>query len=402
MSKKRRLVSDKFPEVDGSFPLIVPSFRKLVKLLAECAEGGVALDCTLTEYQECDAALGVYLDNFMNAMRLKELPAEPTGAVGRILVIFSQLGQTMSKLREAIKGNQVHVASEAAFVVRDLLFDLEKANDVLRQAESEKPRYSEVPVVNCLLSAGQAILDGWGEWESLARRLEVLIPKWNEMLTEEPIPPEMARHDVALDQMVRAVNDQDTALLSEAMQEIKISGELLGNAKESIAAQEDGQQCLCPRCCKLVGEWDRSCPSCGCRLPERLGEQGSLGDCGTQDMPGYVKRVFELGQTLDEHGDLEAFTGAVAEVKRRAVNCRKQIDKLPIGEVELSLDEQEAIDAASELIDSSLEQINRAVDMLGMIQIPVDQLHLQAAQDVLVGGVEEMRRASAIFQRYIQ
>ena len=118
----------KFPALDDKFPRIIPSFKQLVKIVSECVAGGVSLNCTAYEFCQCDTAMGTALANFMEVLRLKELPPERNEAINQIILIYIRMSSEMAKLETALGMDATAAAISCISNVYTLLKELENSN----------------------------------------------------------------------------------------------------------------------------------------------------------------------------------------------------------------------------------------------------------------------------------
>ncbi|MCR5660589.1 MAG: hypothetical protein K6G50_00475 [bacterium] len=391
-----------FPPIDDSFPRLIPAFGKLVKLLSECADGGVALDCAFNEFQECDSALGGMLEKFMNAIRLKEFPKDQGPLLSDLLQLFAGASHALVRLSEAMTNNDAEAAANIINHICIFLNKIEENNLILRDACKNANAFSEVPVINSVLTAGNAIIEGYGEWETLEERLGAIIPEWNKLLSDNQ-PDEITRHDEALDKLANVVNEHNSEGLAEAMEEYKTTGEALVSVQDSIDNADSGY--LCPMCGAALTVGAKTCPSCKTRLPEFLAEKTPATDAAVQvELPPYVQKLFDASEQLREDPNkFPAFKKAVDEMRRRAASSQKKLDKINVqalGE-NMTQDEREALEGSYDVVRSGLDKFLRAIDAFDSLELPVDEFHLQCALEVVVSAVEDMRRAGSIVQGYM-
>lgn len=392
------IVSKGFPALDGTFPRIIPAFGKLVKILTECAGGGVQLGCTYVEYKECDGALGSLLGGFLNSLRLKEIPAECGAQVNEVLRLFSAMSVSMLRLLAALQRNRVPLAQQSCQDICAALLELERiSGEISNVVNAVKSDYSDVPVVNCVLAAGYSVLEGRNEWDVLAVRLEVLVPDWNKILENKNLPAEVTAHDEALDNLVRVVQARDKERLPEALAEMKITGEAL--VRLQAVPEVEQSLFLCPWCGKEVNENDRICPSCAQRLPDKMGEKCQQEGQLPGGMPDYVQNLFDVAKELPNNDKLFGkFRRSVAELRRRCNIAINQLDKISPAGAKLSNLERERFDGAYDLAMSGLDKFSRSVDLLEGFDIPVDRFHLQCALELVAAAVEDMRRVRGLAQ----
>lgn len=396
-----------FPALDDSFPRVVPSFRKLVKIMSECAAGGVSLNCAAYEYRQCDQALGTLLGNFMEVVRLKELPPEQVDSVNEILTLFAKISICMSSLESALGSDNAKLSATLINKVYDALKELEELNMDLKAAVGDRHLYSEVPVVDSLLRAGNFALET-NEWDALGARLQSLIPDWNEIVAGEGLPEEFALHDQALDKLVNVVNNQDLKALPEVLQEVKETGEALTGFDDSQVVEDTASQVLCPFCGKPMMHGNSKCFACGARIPEAFeaaNDQTKNGGKGGSvlpgDMPDYIQRLFEVAQDLPDNPKMfRPFRRAVGELRRRVAGSASKMEKIAASKVKMTPEVRENIDGVCDLAGSGLEKFVKALELLEGFEPPVDRFHLQCALEVVADAVEEMRGVGGLAQKY--
>ncbi len=398
----------KFPALDDNFPRIIPSFRQLVKIMSECVAGGVSLTCTAFEFRQCDAALGTALGNFMEVLRLKELPPERNEAINEIVLLFTRMSSEMAKLETALSMDATAAAVSCVANIYDHLKDLEELNMDLKAAVGDSHVYSEVPVVDSLLRAGNFVLETNGaEWEALGARLEALIPQWNEIVSGTGLPEELIRHDRALERLVEVLNERNLEALPEVLEEVKASGEDLVNFQDSQIDTDSSSVVLCPYCGKPMVEGSKKCFSCGARMPEEF-ERDSIankdsekGEAAYEGMPEYVQRIMDIAQELPNNAKMiRPFKRAVGELRRRVADANSRINKMAASKIKTTPEERENIDGIIDLANTCIENLSKAVELLEGFEPPVDRFHLQCALEVMVKAVKEMRGMGGLAQKY--
>lgn len=397
----------KFPDLNDSFPRIAPAFKQLVKIMSECVDGGVSLNCTAFEFHQCDVAFGTMLANFMEVVRLKELPKEQNEAIDEIILIFSKLSNEMSKLETALGMDASAAAIACVKKIYDNLKDLEELNMDLKAAIADRHLYSEVPVVDSLLRAGNFVLETEGaEWEALGARLEALIPQWNEIITGEGLPEEFTRHDRALERLVEVMNNRDLEALPEVLNEVKESGEALVNFDDSQLDKEEASSTLCPYCGKNMVKGSSKCFACGARMPEAFEVSGGSsknedGEISAEGMPDYIQRIFNVAKELpDDPKMFRPFKRAVGELRRRVADSISKVNKMSSTKLKMTPEQRENVDGVMDLAHSSIGKFAKAVELLDGFEPPVDKFHLQCALEVLADAVEEMRSVGGLAQKY--
>ncbi|MCR4783102.1 MAG: hypothetical protein K6A35_01100 [bacterium] len=397
----------KFPALDDKFPRIIPSFKQLVKIVSECVAGGVSLNCTAYEFCQCDTAMGTALANFMEVLRLKELPPERNEAINQIILIYIRMSSEMAKLETALGMDATAAAISCISNVYTLLKELENSNSDLKMAVDNSLTYSEVPVVDSLLRVGNFVLSTKGEeWEALGARLEALIPRWNEIVAGEGIPDELEQHDKALGRLVDACNNRDTSNLAEILEEIKKTGEALAHFDDSQVKDESNTVVLCPYCGKAMMSGRKKCFSCGARMPEDYerglepgGEDSE--DPLSRDMPDYVRRIFDVGQALPENARMiRPFKRAVGELRRRVTEASSRVSKMASAKIKMSPEDREKVDSIIDLSTTCMENFTKAVELLEAFEAPVDKFHMRCALELVADAVEEMRSVGGLAKKY--
>lgn len=397
-----------FPPLDDDFPRIIPSFRQLVKIMSECVAGGVSLNCTAFEFRQCDTALGTALGNFMEVLRLKELPPSQNESINEIILLFTKMSAEMSKLETALSMDATAAAVSCVNNIYKSLKELEDCNMTLKAAVVDSHVYSEIPVVDSLLRAGHFVIETNGaEWDALGARLEALIPQWNEIASGEGLPDELIKHDQALEHLVNVLNERDLGALPEVLEEVKTTGEALVNFDDSQVSESDAAVKLCPYCGKQMMDGSNKCFACGARLPEEFerGVQSGAGaggdDALPSGMPDYVQRVFDLAQELPADPKVfRPFRRAVGEVRRRVADAHSRMNSIASSKVKMTPEQRENVDGVVDLANSCVDNFSKAVELLEGFEPPVDRFHLQCALEVLANAVEEMRRVGGLAVKY--
>ena len=393
-----------FPLIDDSFPRIVPSFRRLVKLLTECVEGGVDIECAINEFQECDANLGHLLSSFMNVVRLREIPQENGKLVLEIIGIFARVSSSMSDLYKNMEDNDVDSAVASVEAICGHLRDLENANERLREATRSKGIYSSVPIIDSVLAAGQLILDKKSDWDLLMGRLEYLIPEWNQLLENDNLPSGVAEHDAALSKLANCVNTKNYDQLAAALEEFKTTGEALMKVQKALSKKEE-QVYACPRCGASFTKYERNCPSCHARMPEPITGTAALTEDAAmfEMMPDYVQKLFETTRLMSHNqkqffGD---FRKAVEGLRLRSENALSQLENISKKQTQASTQaERDAMHNSFELAENGLTKFFNALEIFDSIVIPVDQRAIDDALELVVSGIEDMRQMHTVIQDY--
>lgn len=393
-----------FPVIDDSFPRIVPSFRRLVKLLTECIEGGVDIECALNEFQECDQNLGHLLGSFMNVVRLREIPQEQGRLVMEIVGIFARISGVMGQLSQCMEANDVEGASVATAEICEHLKRLEAANQRLKEAGRSQGQYSQVPIIDNLMVAGQAVLEGKSDWELLTSRLEFLIPEWNKLLESGNLPPGVAEHDAALDMLADCVSKKDTDSLGAVLEQVKSTGEALMKVQKALSKKEE-KVYACPRCGASFTRYERTCPACHARMPEQVSTTASLTEDAAmfEMMPDYVQKLFETVRLMahNERQFFGDFRKAVEGLRQRSENALAQLERLSMNQNQAKSEaESETMQRAFETAENGISKFFSALEIFDSIVIPVDHEAVDSALEFVVAGVEEIRQMHTIIQDF--
>lgn len=399
-------MNSKFPVVDSSFPVLVPPFREFVKILRECEESGTPFACAKQELRVADAILAAFAAGFKQSVRGYDYDEEEADIIARVCSRFDVVGDMMMALYAILDGDdQETVVKGVAAIVEHLRF-VEQAIRTLHDREASKEKYSSVPGIDALLRAGYAILEGRRDWGILETRLESMRPMIENVVAHEDNPPLLAEHCDAVVELFRVRAEEDIDALEQALAMVKETGEALIEERAAAAEEEEPvSNLLCPRCGASISPWDKNCPSCHGRLPERLEESVDRG-CSTRqlELPEYVQKLFSVVERVRAGEQCwSEYDSAVNELRRRVVQTRGQVDNIPPVPANAPADELEAVDLSREAIDNGMSRFLQALDLFDSINpnAPLNVSILDCAVDAVIAGVEETRQVNVAIQRLL-
>ena len=394
-----------FPPLDESFPLLIPPFRALVAVLTECQQTGTPFDCASTELQETDLALGAVYEAFKAALPGQDFSEGDDEIVADALEAFAGLRGMMSSLYASVAENDPEATARDTEAIAGQIRALEESLSRLRDSQARKPVLSPVPAINSILRAGRAVAEGRKTWQLLASCLEGLQPAWEALAGRDDAPPEVEAHGHALEELVRVVNAEDLGALEAALEGVRTTGEALVDVKTRMEAPPpEVAEFLCPRCGGAVGEWDRACPSCHARMPERVGEAPTAKPLGlTEDLPDYLQKLFNSAEKLRAGaGDWEEFQACVAELRRRTEQSLGILDRIPKPPDAVPQDELEACQASQESVESGLEKFFEGLGHLEALAPELDEQVLDRGLEALLAAVRETRQVAVYLQRLVE
>lgn len=400
-------MSKKFPVVDEFFPSLVPPFRVLVSLLAECQECGTPFDCVATELHQSDAVLSAFVAGFRFSMRGFDYDEKQAKVVARIYVAFEYLGGMMSSLYATVGGNNVEGAVRDVEAIAAQLRIVEEGVAQIKELETAKPRLSTVPGIDVLLRSGRAIIDGRRNWSILATRLEALRPLAEKMAAQDGHSPALEEHIAALNDLFKACAEENLAALPETLERVKSTGELVMTTQqhEQESLHKPPVSYLCPRCGASMSGYDRSCPVCRAKMPERFTDSSSTDHAvRSLDLPEYVQVLFRAAEGLRNRRDTwQEFNQAVAEVRRRATITLKTFENLPSLPAEAGQDEIDAAVFSKEAMSNGLAKFFQALDIFESMspEQELDVAALDCGLEAVVGGVEETRQVNITIKRFL-
>lgn len=378
------------PILDESFPTLIPALRDLVEAVARCQRTGRPLAEAAPALREADVALGGLWEIFEQALAWQELLPAEEGLVARLRGSFGTLGGSLRRLEGELAGQRPEEAGREVATLVEHVRILEGGLRALRESGASKPLLSHVPAVQLLLQAGRSVRRG-GPWALLAGCLEDLLPSWEAVASQPERPPEVEAHGQALEELIRAVQAEDLEALDEALEAVRRTGEALAGEPAPVAARF-----LCPRCGGEVSEWDRSCPGCHARMPERVREAERPGE--PEDLPDYVQALFEAAEGL-RAGDWDRFQGCVEEMRRRALACLGLLERLPHPAPGVPHDEWTAWNASQECLENGLERFFQALDDLDSLARSPDPQVLDRGLESVLEAVRETRQVGVHLQR---
>jgi len=407
-SGEGNLVTTTFPPVDNSFPTLVLPLRPLVELLTQCQQTCTPFDCASGELKEVDLALGVLLENFKQSTAGQDFSEEDDLVVEDALEAFDGLRGMMASLYISVSENDVEATIRDVQAMVGQVRVLEECQARLLQSEAARPVLSPVPAINSILRAGKAIQEGRKNWSLLVACLEALQPAWNALISGPEIPLEVEAHGHALEELVRVVNGEDLEALAPALEAVRVTGEALMGLKARLDAPPppppEPASFLCPRCGEAVGEWDRTCPSCNARMPERVPE-GSVGKpLGvTENLPDYLQTLFNQAEMVRAgNGDWEAFQAAIAELRRRSEQSLAVLERVPAPPANVPADEMEAWSASQESVENGMEKFFEGLQRLESLTPELDEQVLDRALEDLLAAVRETRQVAVFIQRLVE
>lgn len=397
-----------FPPLDETFPILVPSLRGLVEVLTQCQQTRTPFDCSQKELQEVDLALGALYEGFKSSLPGQDFSVEDEEVVADALEAFEGLRGMMASLHISVSENDaVAVARDVTAMVGQVRV-LDTCQARLRETEAARPVLSPVPAVNSILRAGRAVMEGRRNWNILVNCLESLQPSWNALVSAAEVPPEVEVHGQALENLVRVVNAEELEALEAALEAVRTTGEALVDLKARLdsppAPAPETAVFLCPRCGAEVSEWDRTCPSCSARMPERVPEAPVGMPLGqTENLPDYLQRLFHEAEKLRSgNGDWDAFQAAVAELRRRSEQSLEVLERVPSPVPNTPADELEAWHASQESVENGLDKFFEGLVHLESLTPELDEQVLDRALEALVAAVRETRQVAVFLQRLVE
>lgn len=401
-------MSTTFPPLDETFPILVPSLRGLVELLTQCQQTRTPFDCSQKELQEVDLALGALYEGFKSSLPGQDFSVEDEEVVADALEAFAGLRGMMASLHISVSENDAEAVARDVTAMVGQVRVLEICQAKLREAEAARPVLSPVPSVNSILRAGRAVLEGRRNWNILVNCLESLQPSWNALVSVGEVPPEVEAHGQALENLVRVVNAEELEALEDALEAVRTTGEALVELKERLDSpptpEPETVVFLCPRCGAEVSEWDRNCPSCSARMPERVPEAPvgiPLGQ--TENLPDYLQRLFHEAEKMRSgNGDWDAFQATIAELRRRSEQSLEVLKRVPAPVPNTPADELEAWHASQESVENGLGKFFEGLAYLESLTPELDEQVLGRALEALVAAVRETRQVAVFLQRLVE
>ncbi len=397
-----------FPPLDDSFPTLITPLRPLVEVLAQCQQTSTPFECASNEIKEVDLALGGMYEGFKSALAGQDLSEEDDEVVADALEAFEGLRGMMASLYISTSENDAEATVRDVTAMVGQVRVLEECQARLRQSEAARPVLSAVPAINSILRAGRAIQEGRKNWNLLVACLEALQPSWNALISGPEIPPEVEAHGHALEELVRVVNAEDLEALESVLEEVRVTGEALVGLKARLdappPAPPEPAGFLCPRCGEAVGEWDRSCPSCNARMPERVPEAPVGKALGvTENLPDYLQALFnEAERVRAGNGDWEAFQAAITELRRRSEQSLAVLERVPSPPPNVPQDEMEAWQSSQESVENGLEKFFEGLEHLESLTPELDEPVLDRALEALLAAVRETRQVAVFIQRLVE
>ncbi len=396
-------VSERFPVTDESFPKLVPPMKDLVVKLKECVESGASLQGCFDELRNADIVLAAFCECFRHTMFGTDYDEEEGAIVGKILGAFEGFGGLMSSLFCDVANEEVEDAVRDINVVVEQIKLVEDCLSELKEREKHHAVLSELPVINALLRAGNAVLEGRRGWKILATKLEDMRPMAESMTEHGEMPPVVAAHFEALSELYRVCDEEDIDALEAALAAVKETGEFLVKTSRIEKGEiEEESSLLCPRCGSSIRVSDRICPSCNARLPERLDLSNDTPLNANINLPEYVQRIFNAADRLHA-GDGSAwseFSSAVAEMKRRVNHTHANFTRLPEKPANAPADEEEAFAVSKEAMENGLAKFFQAISIFDSLNPHnLDVGMMDCGLEALIAGVEETRQVGAAIQR---
>lgn len=369
-------------------PSLLPAFGRLHARLAS----GEELFSAAPDLHEVDLELGALLAEVERDVTFTELTTEEEEHARVALEALEGLRGMLASLAVALEEEDREAAHRDLQAATGQMRVLQGAVAALRAAVRQRPPESPVPAVAELLRAGRAVAAGRTGFSALRERLEALQPLWWDVVGRETVPEDAALHGQALEELARVAVEEDLEALEDALERVRATGEAL--------VPVEAPAVLCPRCGATVGEWDRACPACGGRLPERLPEEAPP---TATDLPDYVQALFEAAEALRTGaGGWDEFLPAVAELRRRAESSLSLLERLPPAPPHAPQDEREAWHAAQEAVENGLERFFQALEYLESLSRRPDPNVLDQGLEEVVAAVEETRGVAIAWRRLVE
>lgn len=315
-----------FPVIkDEDLPKIVPALGVYIKTLADYESMGVPLKHAETSLRTCDIMLSVFCEGLQATINDYDYDEKEIELIAQGFSLFERLGQIFSLSYYSLRNNEHDLTILNLIALIETLKQLEKVVEQQREYRNNKPRISEASGLDDILKAGQAVLAGRREWAFLTNKLERLRPAAEVMCSKQHNPAYVQEHCDALQNMFAVCAANDAENLPAALENLKKTGEAF--LAVDIDAMETGSSpsFSCPLCGASVRQWDKKCPSCNAKMPDRSYEQDVV-PAEAFDLPRYLNDVSKLADQLRE--GTKPFSAFSAKVQSVADNVSYIIGRL--------------------------------------------------------------------------
>lgn len=391
---------DKLPKLDDSFPKLIPHLRTFVSGLEHCIVNKEPLSQLREELHQCDVVMSAFVLAFKYSVRGYDYNEEELEHIAQVYADIEGVGGVFSSLICDLKDDDVEGAVRDVNALVNQLKETEKSLAKLEELRNSKAKISEFDSIDGVLKAGQAVVEGRRGWEMLENRLDYLRPSFDKLVACNSLPEHIEDYCEALDNLFRVCECQSVEELPAALEALKATGDvLIEKYKEAKAKQEAlaAQQVWhCPKCGCEVSEWDKRCPSCGMRLPERIvSEVGTENNCLLPMLPTCVQTILDSVSSLREGNDAWAeFSAGLHEYGKFVGELKDRYASLPESVFNGAEAEGESLILSREAMEEGLTKLENAYYVCEHMQNggEVSDEELDSTLESMIEGVEQTRQ----------
>ncbi len=393
---------DKLPKLDDSFPKLIPHLRTFVSGLEHCIANKEPLAQLREELHQCDVVMSAFVLAFKYSVRGYDYNEEELEHIAQVYADIEGVGGVLSSLICDLKDDDVEGAVRDVNALVDQLRETEKSLAKLEDLRNSKPKISEFDSIDGVLKAGQAVVEGRRDWEMLENRLDYLRPSFDKLVACESLPEHIEDYCEALDCLFRVCECRSVEELPAALEALKATGDVvIEKYKETKAVQEAlaAQQIWhCPKCGAEVGDWDKRCPACGMRLPERIISNGELDNNYVMPvLPTCVQAILDSISSLREGNDAWGeFSSGLREYGKFVADLKDRYAALPESAFNGAESEGESLILSREAMEEGLTKLENAYYVCEHMQNggEVSDEELDSTLESMIEGVEQTRQIS--------
>ncbi|MCR4783101.1 MAG: hypothetical protein K6A35_01095 [bacterium] len=392
-------MADRLPQVDDSFPKLIPHLRVFISGLAYCVDNREPLFKIEGDLRRCDIVMSAFVLAFNLSKRGYDFDEQESECLGKIEANIDKIGDCMANLLSDVKHEDEDKAVDDVNVLVEQLREMEQTLAVFGQLRQAKPRLSEYNNIDSVLKAGQAVLEGRRDWTILDESLERLRPSFDKLTVSDEMPEYIENYYDAMDLMFRVCQQQNIEELPQALALLKETSDCVGRNYKAEEERKKLEEVLvsCPVCGVEVGKHERQCHSCGTKLPNLNGEDDVYSDEEYHvELPICVQAALDSVNALREGQDEWETLAASLSQLRELIDQRKSVYRdLPESTFVGEVSDSETMILSRESLEDSLRRMEEAYNVLVSLHNGNENLNgdsVDAALEALVEGVEQTRQ----------
>lgn len=388
---------EKLPKLDDTFPKLLPQLRGFVSSVESHLREGKPLAPLSDELRQCDIVMSALVVAFRMGVQGYDYDERDLEFIAQIYADFKGIGGVLSSLFCDLKAEDREGTVRDLCALVDQLRQTEATLERLDSYKEKKPRESEYIQIDSVMRAGKAVLEGRRDWEILETCLGYLRPSFEKLAACPSLPVEAEDYCEVLDELFRTCENRDLESLGANLEAFRQASQILFEKYESLKVErereERQQQWHCLKCGRELNTWDKRCPQCGMKAPERLMWEEAQEVENNVALPPCVRALVDCVASLRSGEDCWAvWEGAMRELALLIQELQERYQNLP-DEAFRATENVEALILSREALEEGLAKLLSAQSTLErMSQGTLAPAEIDGALEALVEGIEQTRQ----------